>query len=114
MHNILKGIAEHFGFSSGIIPEFIPEFIPEYGRVRLHLWFTGEATAGMPLELSQNCPVECPFAAFNRDLFMKTNYDANHQIRNVVFDNFYLDGEKVTNADQLDLYIKQAGGVKFK
>jgi hypothetical protein len=41
-------------------------------------------------------------------------YDANHTIENVTFDNFRLNGVKVTDADQLDLYMKQASGVSFK
>jgi hypothetical protein len=41
-------------------------------------------------------------------------YDAKHMIQNVVFDNFVLDGVKVVNADQLDLYIKQASKITFK
>jgi hypothetical protein len=41
-------------------------------------------------------------------------YDENHKIKNVTFENFMLDGQKVTNADQLDLFIKQVEGVKFK
>jgi len=41
-------------------------------------------------------------------------YDAKHTIQNVVFDNFVLDGKKVENADQLDLYIKEASNIIFK
>lgn len=41
-------------------------------------------------------------------------YDENHKIKNITFDNFRLNGEKVLNADQLDLYVKQADGVVFK
>ncbi len=41
-------------------------------------------------------------------------YDQNHRIKNVTFDNFRLDGKKITSADQLDLYLKQAEGVRFK
>jgi len=41
-------------------------------------------------------------------------YDAKHTIENVVFDNFRLNGIKVQNADQLDLYIKQASKISFK
>lgn len=41
-------------------------------------------------------------------------YDENHTIENVVFDNFRLNGIKVLNADQLDLFIKQASGIVFK
>lgn len=41
-------------------------------------------------------------------------YDAEHIIKNVVFDNFRLNGVKVTNADQLDLFTKQVFGIKFK
>jgi hypothetical protein len=41
-------------------------------------------------------------------------YDEDHKIKNVTFDNFRLNGEKVTNADQLDLFIKQAEDIKFK
>jgi hypothetical protein len=41
-------------------------------------------------------------------------YDEDHKIRNVVFDNFRLGGKKIENADQLDLYIKQAENIIFK
>lgn len=41
-------------------------------------------------------------------------YDADHTVENVLFDDFRLNGEKVTNADQLDLFIKRASGIKFK
>jgi polygalacturonase len=41
-------------------------------------------------------------------------YDANHTAENILFDNFRLNGEKVTNADQLELYLKQAKNVSFK
>jgi polygalacturonase len=41
-------------------------------------------------------------------------YDATHTAQNIVFDNFRLNGEKVTNADQLELYVKQAKNVTFK
>jgi hypothetical protein len=41
-------------------------------------------------------------------------YDANHTAENILFDNFRLNGEKVTNADQLELYLKQAKNVTFK
>ncbi len=41
-------------------------------------------------------------------------YDENHLIRNVVFDNFRMDGKKIRNADQMDLFIKQAEGVVFE
>lgn len=41
-------------------------------------------------------------------------YDANHTIENVTFDNFKVQGVKMMNADQLDLYTKQTFGLKFK
>lgn len=41
-------------------------------------------------------------------------YDGNHQIQNVTFDNFTLNGVKVLNGDQLDLFTKQASNIKFK
>lgn len=41
-------------------------------------------------------------------------YDAEHKIKNVVFDNFRLNNVKVVNADQLDLFTKQAADIKFK
>ncbi len=41
-------------------------------------------------------------------------YDAEHMIQNVVFDNFRMNGVKVLNTDQLDLYVKQALGITFK
>lgn len=41
-------------------------------------------------------------------------YDADHTVENVLFDDFRLNGEKVTNADQLDLFIKRASGIEFK
>lgn len=41
-------------------------------------------------------------------------FDENHKIKNVTFDNFRLNGKKITNADQLDLYIKQAENITFK
>jgi len=41
-------------------------------------------------------------------------YDTEHTIKNVVFDNFRLNGVKVTNADQLDLFTKQVSNLVFK
>lgn len=41
-------------------------------------------------------------------------YDDNHKVKNVTIDNFKLNGQKVTNADQLDLYIKQAENIIIK
>jgi hypothetical protein len=41
-------------------------------------------------------------------------YDENHKIKNVTFDNFRLDGVKVTHADQLDLFLKQTENIVFK
>lgn len=41
-------------------------------------------------------------------------YDATHTAENILFENFSLNGEKVTNADQLELYVKQAKDIKFK
>jgi hypothetical protein len=41
-------------------------------------------------------------------------YDAKHLIQNVTFDNFTLNGIKVLNADQLDLFTKQSSNIKFK
>ncbi|MDZ7723569.1 MAG: glycosyl hydrolase family 28 protein [candidate division KSB1 bacterium] len=38
-------------------------------------------------------------------------YDAEHKIKNVTIENFYINGEKIINADDLDLYIKQAEDV---
>jgi len=41
-------------------------------------------------------------------------YDAKHLIQNVTFDNFTLNGVKVLNEDQLDLFTKQVSNIKFK
>jgi len=41
-------------------------------------------------------------------------YDENHTIENVLFENFMMGGVKVNHPDQMDLYIKQTKGVKFK
>ncbi len=41
-------------------------------------------------------------------------YDEDHKIKNVSFENFRLDGVRVTHADQLDLFIKQAENIEFK
>jgi len=41
-------------------------------------------------------------------------YDATHTAENILFENFRLNGTKVTNADQLELYVKQAGNISFK
>jgi hypothetical protein len=41
-------------------------------------------------------------------------YDSQHTAENIIFDNFRLNGVKVTNADQLELYIKQAKDIRFK
>jgi len=41
-------------------------------------------------------------------------YDEEHQITGVIFDNFRINGVRVTDADQLDLFIKQAQQVTFK
>jgi len=41
-------------------------------------------------------------------------FDEKHTIENVLFDNVRLNGVKVVNADQLDLYLKQAFHIKFK
>jgi hypothetical protein len=62
-----------------------------------------------------------------RDIFVKNSiynpgysvsliggYDDKHKIENVTIENFYIDGKKITNPDQLDLYIKQAENVEIK
>ena len=41
-------------------------------------------------------------------------YDEDHKIMDVKFENFRINGVKVTNADQLDLYMKQAENVTFQ
>ena len=41
-------------------------------------------------------------------------YDSTHTAENILFDNFTLNGVKVTNPDQLELYMKQAKDIKFK
>lgn len=41
-------------------------------------------------------------------------FDKDHKIKNVTFDNFRLNDIKVTNADQLDLFLKQTENVVFK
>jgi len=41
-------------------------------------------------------------------------YDDNHKIKDVTFENFRLNGKKITNADELDLFIKQAEDIVFK
>ena len=41
-------------------------------------------------------------------------YNAEHTVEHVLFDDFRLNDEKVSNADQLDLYIKQASDIEFK
>jgi hypothetical protein len=41
-------------------------------------------------------------------------YDATHTAENILFDNFRINGLKVTNADQLELYVKQAKEIQFK
>ena len=41
-------------------------------------------------------------------------YDENHTVENVVFDNFRMNGVKVTNADQLDLFLKHTKNVIFQ
>jgi polygalacturonase len=62
-----------------------------------------------------------------KDIYVKTSkynagysisliggYDEDHKVKNVTFENFQLDGEKVTNGDELDLFVKQAEGIVFK
>lgn len=41
-------------------------------------------------------------------------YDENHKVQEVTFDNFRINGKKVTNGDELDLFVKQAEGIRFK
>ncbi|MFN8254400.1 MAG: glycosyl hydrolase family 28 protein [Bacteroidales bacterium] len=41
-------------------------------------------------------------------------YDAQHTVKTVKFENVILGGSKVVNADQLDLYVKQASEITFK
>jgi Glycosyl hydrolases family 28 len=41
-------------------------------------------------------------------------YDSTHTAENILFENFRLNGMKVTNADQLELYCKQTTDIKFK
>jgi hypothetical protein len=40
-------------------------------------------------------------------------YDSTHTAENILFENFRLNGKKITNADQLELYVKQAKDIKF-
>jgi hypothetical protein len=41
-------------------------------------------------------------------------YNAKHTVENVLFDNFRLNDEKVLNGDQLDLFVKQVKGIRYK
>lgn len=41
-------------------------------------------------------------------------YDAKHKVKNVRFENFKMNGKRVENADQLDLFTKQAEGITFR
>jgi hypothetical protein len=41
-------------------------------------------------------------------------YDSTHTVENILFENFRLNGGKVTNADQLELYVKQAKDIRFR
>lgn len=41
-------------------------------------------------------------------------FDAEHTIENVVIENFYFDDVKITDADALDLYLKQARNIEFR
>jgi hypothetical protein len=41
-------------------------------------------------------------------------YDAEHTAENIVLEEFYLGEQKVTNCDQLDLYLKHASGIEFR
>lgn len=40
--------------------------------------------------------------------------DSKHTVENVSFENFRMNGKPVTNADEMDLYCKQAKNVTFK
>jgi hypothetical protein len=39
--------------------------------------------------------------------------DAEHTIQHVRFENFRLDGKRVTTCDEMDLYSKQAADITF-
>ncbi len=41
-------------------------------------------------------------------------FDPKHTVENVIFDNFKMNGVKMMNANQLDLYTKETFGLKFK
>jgi len=41
-------------------------------------------------------------------------FDSEHTVEGVVFENCYLNEQKVETADQLDLYIKHASGIEFR
>lgn len=41
-------------------------------------------------------------------------WDEDHPIKNVTFDNFRMNGEKITHADQLDLFTKYTENIVFK
>jgi hypothetical protein len=41
-------------------------------------------------------------------------FDAKHTIENVTFENFKLNGQRVTNPDQMTLFTKQAKNITFK
>lgn len=41
-------------------------------------------------------------------------YDKEHRAERITFENFYLNDSKVTNANQLDLFVKEAGDIIFK
>ncbi|MCO6480072.1 MAG: hypothetical protein J5I94_25765, partial [Phaeodactylibacter sp.] len=41
-------------------------------------------------------------------------YDAEYQVENVIIEDFYINGKKITHADELDLYVKQARNVIFR
>lgn len=41
-------------------------------------------------------------------------YDEDHKVKNVTFENFRMNGKKIVNADQMDLYVKQAENITFQ
>jgi len=83
-------------------------------RIIKSRYFKGEKRGSANNILFKNIDVTVSIYNPGYSISLIGGYDAEHIIENVVFDNFKLNNVKVTNADQLDLHVKQAKKIVFK
>jgi len=51
---------------------------------------------------------------FGYDISVIGGWDARHTVEDVLFDGFHVNGQHITNADEIDLHTKHANGIRFQ